>query len=184
MRHEGRLVKKYLVNVFLLTLSGSVFLGCSTSSHTLTDTALPSAPTTYEGIEIQGSPTFIHSTITVLGMLKKTQSFEVVQRYVSIIKEAEKSGMRAYDVKPTYEVGADTWQYSIVWYAGTIAHDAYHSRLYHEAKVWTGTEAERQCLAFQLQALKELNANEYLINYVEGLIEDPDYWSDYDNRYW
>lgn len=112
--------------------------------------------------------------------------------------------MKAWTKKPTFIVGARTWKHSALWYAGAIAHDAYHSKLYHEAKraihgkepdagAWTGTEAEKQCLAFQRQILLELNADEKTIAYVEECAKNPTYqghssgwrgWVDYLRRWW
>lgn len=152
-------------------------------------------------MEIQGSAAFITRTRNVLAMLDGTQAFADVEPYIAIIREAERSGMRAYDPKPTYEVGAPTWQHSELWYAGCIVHDGYHSKLYHEAKVmrggaepppesWTGAEAERGCLALQLRALVELGADSPLVDYVKRMLENPTYhgdpksWADYNMRKW
>lgn len=149
-----------------------------------------------EGIEIRGSADFILRTKEALRMLGETQCFKQVQQYIDIIKEGQHSAMRGYDEKPTYEVGEPTWRSSPIWYAGTIVHDGYHSKLYQEAKAksggkepiadtWTGTEAEKKCLKYQLRALRELNANERLITYVEGLIKNPTYHKvEYEERWW
>ncbi|HWO43141.1 MAG TPA: hypothetical protein VNO43_15170, partial [Candidatus Eisenbacteria bacterium] len=96
-----------------------------------------------------------------------------------------------------------TWRHSALWYAGAIAHDAYHSKLYHEGKsaagvppdrrVWTGIEAEKKCLRFQLETLGALNADDQTLAYLEGQLRHPTYvserggfrgWLDYLNRGW
>ena len=111
--------------------------------------------------------------------------------------------MRADAKRPTFVVGRATWKHSALWYAGTIAHDSYHSKLYHDAKAstgenppadcWTGSEAEKKCLAFQLQVLQELKADENMIAYVCGCAWNPTYqgrhkgwlgWWDYLRRWW
>ena len=122
--------------------------------------------------------------------------FPTVRSYLGRIKQSEKSGMKAYAKPPTYEVGEITWSASTIWYAGTISHDAYHSFLYHQSKeendgiepnpeLWTGTEAERKCLEFQLQVLQELLADEHITKYIERLKSDPNYHRiDYKKKNW
>ena len=112
--------------------------------------------------------------------------------------------MKAWAVKPTFTVGKATWRHSALWYAGAIAHDAYHAKLYSDAKgekhrkepdndAWTGVEAEKQCLAFQRQVLLELNADEKIIAYIDHCAQNPTYqgratgwrsWLDYLRRWW
>jgi hypothetical protein len=95
--------------------------------------------------------------------------------------------MSARGSKPTYCVGKRTWQSSPVWYASTIVHDGYHSKLYREnrrtvlgipytpRKAWTGKRAEQECLRLQLNALCEMSANPATQQYVRSLLENPTY---------
>jgi hypothetical protein len=112
--------------------------------------------------------------------------------------------MKAWGKDPTFVVGKPTWNHSVLWYAGAIAHDAHHAKLYAEAKSagrgvephansWTGTEAERQCLAFQRQVLLELRADPKIISYLDECRKNPTYqgrnhgwksWLDYLKRWW
>lgn len=150
-------------------------------------------------IEIQGSTPFITRTKAALERLQGSASFASVKPFVAVIKESKSSGMRAYELKPTYEVGKPTWQHSVTWYAGSIVHDGCHSKLYHDAKkrlkkepdpgAWTGKEAEIACLKLQLRALTEIKADAYPINYVKNLLKgsptyqgDPLSWSEYERR--
>jgi hypothetical protein len=144
------------------------------------------ASETVEGLEVTGSPEFITKTKEALDPLKHTKCFKVVKQYVAIIKESETSGMEATLEKPTYGVGKRTWQAGAVWYASTIAHDAFHSKLYHDAKdklkgkeppdaVWTGKEAEKKCLRFQADALRQMHAEKRQIDYVVELRKNPTY---------
>jgi hypothetical protein len=138
-----------------------------------------------------------------MALLRPTFFFQEVQRYLAVIKEGKRSGMKAHAKRPTFVVGRPTWQHSALWYAGTIAHDAYHSKLYHEAKdpttnkpaaeCWTGTAAERKCLAFQVQVLQSLHADENTVAYVRELEKNPTNqshnrgwkgWRDYWRRWW
>ena len=111
--------------------------------------------------------------------------------------------MRAYAKRPTFVVGKPTWKHSALWYAGAIAHDCYHSKLYHEARAstgttpsadcWTGSEAEKKCLAFQIEVLEMLGADQKMVAYVRELEKNPTYqghnrgwrgWRDYFKRWW
>jgi hypothetical protein len=82
--------------------------------------------------------------------------------------------MKAWAKRPTFIVGVRTWSHSALWYAGAIAHDAYHAKLYREANpafhgvrpdadAWTGIEAEKRCLAFQRQVLEGLAADDTIL---------------------
>lgn len=145
--------------------------------------------------EIRGAPAFKTRTLEALALLERSEAFTRAAPYIEIIKEADHSGMRAYDARPVYEVGFRTWNYSAPWYAGTIAHDGYHSLLYHVAKgtgaaeppasAWTGAEAERKCLKFQARVLREIKADPALIKYVRDQTPHPTYQNtEYSKRDW
>jgi len=148
----------------------------------------------FNGIEIKGSEAFSTKTKEALTLLKGSANFKKVSPYIAVITEGDHSGMAAYAAKPTFEVSSKTWTQPTEWYAGTIAHDGYHSLLYHQAKastgrtpaddVWTGASAEKTCLAFQEAVLTELKAD-YYAKYVHGLISDPEYQNiPYSQRNW
>jgi len=159
---------------------------------------------TIEGIEIRGKPEFLFCTQESLGRLRSTSQFELIRNHIRVIRQGRRSGMKAWEVKPTFTVGKATWRHSAVWYAGAIAHDAYHAKLYCDAKggkrrkepdseAWTGVEAEKSCLAFQRQVLVELDADEEIIAYIDQCEQNPTYqghatgwrsWLDYLRRWW
>lgn len=144
---------------------------------------------TFISIAIEGPSEFIENTKEALALIKeKTEFYGKVQNYIGRIKEADFSGMMAYEDIPTFYTDEPTWQATTVWYASVIIHDAHHSELYHRAKkslgedspaldtAWTGEAAEIECLEVQLKALIQLNADASIVNYVEQLIEQgPDY---------
>lgn len=158
----------------------------------------------FGGIEIQGGPEFLARTREALELLGPTSFSNEIERYIAVIKEGKRSGMKAYARRPTFVVGKPTWDSSTLWYAGAIAHDCHHSKLYHEAKsengskaperdAWTGKEAEKKCLSFQLEVLREVNADNSMIAYIERLSKNPTYqghnrgwraWWDYFWRTW
>jgi hypothetical protein len=155
------------------------------------------------GIEIQGSPEFISRTKEALSLLRRTPFFNVIPRYIAVIRQGKRSGMRADAERPAFVVGKRTWNHSALWYAGAIAHDSYHSKLYQEALVdaggkpdadcWTGTEAEKKCLAFQIEVMESLDADEETVQYLKQVEKNPTYqghnrgwraWWDYWQRRW
>jgi hypothetical protein len=158
----------------------------------------------FGGIQVSGNAAFRTRTEEALELLSSCSCFAEVQRYVGLIKQGGRSGMRAWAKPPALIVGAASWQHSTVWYAGIVAHDAYHSKLYHDAKAataeseppaytWTGAEAEKRCLLYQRQVLIELDADPQVIAYLDKQLENPTYqgrdtglaaWLDYLRRWW
>jgi hypothetical protein len=173
------------------------------------------------GIEVRGTADFLARTREALALLGVARRLEFVQANIAVIQQARRSGMKAWLKRPTFTVGKATWQHSARWYAGAIAHDAYHSKLYREAKnalsgatriplaspfgkgrkrgispaanSWTGAEAEKKCLVFQLQVLRELDAASEILSYVEQCANNPTYqgrnqgwrgWLAYRRRWW
>jgi hypothetical protein len=157
-----------------------------------------------DGIEIRGGPEFQIRTQEALALLRPMAQFTVICNHLKMIRQGQRSGMKAWAEKPTFVVGKATWRHSPLWYAGAIAHDAYHAKLYFDAKgnhggtepeadAWTGAKAERECLAFQQQVLLALNADETIIRYIENCALNPTYqgrnkgwrsWLDYLKRWW
>ena len=156
------------------------------------------------GIEIAGSGEFLLRTQAALALLQPLAQFEVIQGHLRMIRQARRSGVKAWAKMPTFFVGAPTWQHSALWYAGAIAHDAWHAKLYLDAKDkyrgkephaddWSGAETEKKCLTFQRQVLQALNADETIIGYLDNCAQDPTYqghnkgwrsWLDYRRRWW
>jgi hypothetical protein len=156
------------------------------------------------GIELRGRSEFLLRTKESLALLGCASRIGFIQDHISVIRQGHRSGMKAWAKKPIFVVGNRTWQHSALWYAGAIAHDAYHSKLYHDAKranggkkpeaeVWTGAEAEKKCLAFQREVMTELNADPKTMAYLEECAGNPLYqgrtqgwqsWLDYLRRGW
>jgi hypothetical protein len=140
---------------------------------------------TISGIEVRGRAEFIRATRQALELLQTHSCFAEVQRSVAVIKQGCRSGMHAGAKRPTFVVGRRTWSHSALWYAGAIAHDAYHSKLYHAGKTaargeppadcWTGREAEQKCLAFQIEVIEALGADARTVAYLEELRKNPTY---------
>lgn len=134
---------------------------------------------TFDGIQIRGNPKFIDQVTSSLSLLreKSPNAFALTQRYMRRIEQNSRSGMRAYDNPPTFDLSPKTAFYSITWCAGSIAHDTYHSKLYHEYvdahgepvpdEAWRGKERELECIRHQTQVMKEIGAPDYELTYLD-----------------
>ncbi len=132
-------------------------------------------------IDVVGNETFIVQVKKAQELMKNKapEEFEIIKNYVGLIRQAEHSGMLAYSQPPTYELNDRTAFYSITWCAGTIAHDAYHSKLYNDYKrsiggavpddVWMGQDAEKKCMGFQVEVMKKIGSPEHEIRYLNSL---------------
>ncbi|MDD5194171.1 MAG: hypothetical protein PHQ96_00670 [Candidatus Omnitrophica bacterium] len=148
----------------------------------------------FQGIEIVGSHEFVLHVGKALGLLNKNAffAFNTVKEYVGRIQESPRSGMNVYINPPTFELSAKSAFYSLTWCAGIIAHDAYHSQQYFSyqkihgdpvpAGVWTGKDAEIECLNFQKEAMRAIGAPDKEIDYVASV--EPTYYDvNKDGRY-
>lgn len=149
-------------------------------------------------ISIDGDATCQKDTLAALDLLaeKAPSHYATVTKYVGVIKcVTQGSGMEAYLSPPRYLAGEATRNAGTLWYAGTIAHDAGHSKLYNDylaanpaqpvpADVWTGQNAEAACLNAQYDALQQMNAPQSTLDYVQSSINNG-YWNvPYDQRWW
>jgi hypothetical protein len=156
------------------------------------------------GMEISGNGEFRRQTLQVLSLLQPLAEFALIQSHLKAIRQGRRSGVTAWAERPIFTVGAPTWSHSPVWFAGAIAHDAYHAKLYFEAKrragnrkpsieTWTGKAAELACLLFQKKILLNLRADKTTLAHIESHLRNPTYqgratglggWLDYRKRWW
>ena len=156
------------------------------------------------GPEIVGDDQFIAHVESSLSLLqaKAPVAYTMVIKYIGKIEQGEKSGMWVEKKPPTFELNKNTALYSTTWCAATIAHDAYHSKLYHEyqekhpglvpADVYSGQDAELKSIQHQVQVLKQIGAPQPEIEYLnsqDGLHQDVNRdgkydWDDYYTRNW
>jgi hypothetical protein len=151
--------------------------------------------------EIVGSLPFRNQVHQALLLLKSrdTNAYAIVTNYVGRIQEGKRSGMWAYKTPPTYEISSKTAFHSLTWCTATIAHDSFHSKLYHDYRkqhagavpdaVWTGIAAERQCMKHQLFVMDRIGANHWEIEYAKKQADghyakDNETWEDYESRTW
>ena len=83
---------------------------------------------------IDGDTAFAKKTKKALAIIEKSpEKYSIVLKYVRTIKQSnqtEQSGMHC--PSRTFLVTMDTYSSSKYWYASSIVHDAYHSKLYHD----------------------------------------------------
>lgn len=149
-------------------------------------------------VKIKGNDSCIAKTQEALNLLQNKAQihYSTVITYVGVIECADQgSGMYAWESPPRYQVGKATYEAGEIWYAGAIAHDSCHSKQYHDylsknnsasvpGEVWTGKEAERQCLDVQYDALTMIDADQNTLDYVKNIISS-EYWNvPYGDRWW
>jgi hypothetical protein len=151
--------------------------------------------------DIIGSVRFSNQVHQALMLLKARDAaaYTIVTNYVGRIQEGEHSGMWAYKTPPTYELSDTTAFYSVTWCAATIAHDSFHSKLYHDYQkshrepvpntVWIGTAAERKCMNHQLGVMNHIGAAPAEVDYAKKqaggqYVKDHATWEDYEKRKW
>jgi hypothetical protein len=158
----------------------------------------------FYGVTVYGSKSFIYQVEQSLNLLreKSPEAFKLTQRYAPRIEQNSRSGMRAYNDPPTFNLSEKTASYSTTWCGGSIAHDTYHSKLYHEYldahegpvpdEAWCGQARELECNRYQMGVLRAIGAPEYEITYLDHLDgshfdvngDGKETWVDYWLRDW
>jgi hypothetical protein len=141
-------------------------------------------------IEIDGDESCVADTVEALKLLEErapTHLQEVEENVGRIACQPSQSGMNVWAETPTFEVGDQTRQAGVVWYAGSIVHDAKHADLYHDYQdaspavpvpdlVWTGRDAEQACLDVQADALQQIGAPDDTVQYIREEAIDTGYY--------
>lgn len=153
-------------------------------------------------VTLIGSEAFTNHVGQSLRLLeqKAPSAYTTVTNYVKRIRQGQHSGMWAYETPPTYEMSDTTAFYSLTWCAATIAHDAFHSKLYHDYRsahgtpvpnaIWTGLQAEQACMKHQLAVMKAIGSPTNEVTHAEQqadghYVKDHETWEDFrKNRKW
>lgn len=156
------------------------------------------------GITVTGNNKYqiqVNKCLRLLSLKAKSE-YKIIKTHIGIIAQSDKSGMWAWENPPRYSMSDKTAFYSITWCAGTIAHDAYHSFLYHKYvspsgekppyDKWGGVNAEKLAIDFQVKVMKKIGASKHEINYLQtldGTHGDTNKdgkldWDDYKQRRW
>ena len=149
-----------------------------------------------QGIEVRGSDDFKAWTQEALTLIKTKapDAYAEVIASVNVI-ESVSAGSGMVVLEKRYKVGDETAHVpgyertqQLIWFAGTIVHDAHHSTLCGMAQIYSGKDAEVACLKVQKAALLKFETSSYFSNYLQGLIDGADdpvnqYWNN-PNRHW
>jgi hypothetical protein len=142
-------------------------------------------------IKIIGTELFKRAVTNALVLLKAKapESYQIAINNIGIIKQSEHSGMLTDQIPPIFELNDRSAFYSLTWCAGIIAHDSFHSYLYHDYKkvhsgivpryAWTGYAAEIKCLIHQARVLEAIGAPDNEISHCKNI---PVFYSDADNK--
>ncbi|MDB5175170.1 MAG: hypothetical protein JWM81_28 [Candidatus Saccharibacteria bacterium] len=164
-----------------------------------TPSATPPAEAPYQtGLQIVGNADCQRDTTAAIDLLKQKDPlvYQSVSHYVGrVVCQKDQSGMHAYEQPPTYHVGDATRTAGTIWYAGTIAHDTEHAKLYEDYMaqhpgvlipndIWTGQDAEATCLAVQADTLTHLGAPQYMIDSVNNALSTNYFNIPLDQRWW
>ncbi|HEY4417127.1 MAG TPA: hypothetical protein VGO57_15670 [Verrucomicrobiae bacterium] len=133
------------------------------------------------------------SNALFLLQIKTPAAYQIITNNIEIIDESTHSGMEASITHPTFDLNDRSAYFSPTWCAGVIAHDSFHSKLYHDYQkshagkmpddVWIGHAAEQKCLKHQTQVLQEIGAPKAEIDYCAAI--SPAYADvPYTNRNW
>ncbi len=161
-------------------------------------TATPEASATaaVKAIEVIGDDDFKAWTARALELieLKAPEAFAAVQASIDVINSvAAGSGM--YIEEKRFAVGDQTAHApgydedgQLLWYAGTIVHDAHHSDQFRRGVPHAGKAAEVECLTVQQAALRLMTEDPFFPTYLQGLIDGAgdgasQYWNQ-PNRHW
>lgn len=154
---------------------------------------------TPDPMKIIGNKDCISKTNSALDLLKEKAKtdYDMVNDYVGVIECVDsQSGMSAWEDPPKYKVGKITMDGGTIWYAGTIVHDACHSKQYNDylfanpsiqvpTEIYYSKEAEAECLDVQYGALEKIGATQDILDYIKNDAINAEYWDvDYEDRWW
>ena len=156
----------------------------------------PAATTERKTIEVLGDDSFKEWTERAMALLESEapEAYEAVLESIDVI-ESVAAGSGMYVAEKRFAVGEQTAfapgydeSAQLVWYAGSIVHNANHSAQYARGDPHTGKEAEVECLTVQLAAMQLLTDDAFFPGYLQGLIDGADdpvnqYWNQ-PNRHW
>lgn len=154
-----RIVTGFLYLLFLISLVA--LSGCTRTANARFDT-----------IAIRGNSRFDSQVAQALALLRSNSpaAYAVATNHLAVIEQAAHSGMLAWLSAPTFQLNDRSAFYSVTWCAGVIAHDSFHSKLYHDYfrehplersvpdHVWKGEQAERLCLDHQKVVMRDIRA--------------------------
>ncbi|MCL2576356.1 MAG: copper amine oxidase N-terminal domain-containing protein [Defluviitaleaceae bacterium] len=134
----------------------------------------------WDSIQIIGDANFIARNQAALDLIRtgSPEHYEMVLRYVGILRQHSSSGMWYWLDPPEFRIGTGTYMESTTWLATCIVHDAWHSwQAYHydenpfidpESDAWFN--AEMDAIRVQIEFLQAINAPQHYITHSESMI--------------
>jgi hypothetical protein len=136
--------------------------------------------TEFESIQIVGRPLFTSNVLKALKLIqeKAEEDYELTLYYIGQIRQWYQGGILLYAYPPTYFMAARTAISSITWCASCIAHETWHSKLYHDYwiqnpgdyhvphEVYGGQAIEIECNKYQLQVGQKIGMPESEIEWL------------------
>jgi hypothetical protein len=149
-------------------------------------------------VKISGDADCVQKTNQALSLLQKKSSgdFGKVIKNLGVVEcGAEGSGAFVWENPARFKVGLATYQAGEMWYASTLVHESCHVEQYRNyssshpggwvpSEIFSGSEAESQCLLEQYNELASLGAGQSLLDYTKKIAE-TNYWDiPYEKRWW
>jgi hypothetical protein len=156
-----------VLGVVALFLIGSWFSVPGARADTLTLLSARAAGRPFGPLSLlTGGQLFLGVTVFALGIMPYASASLIVQAFALIWRFLNRNGRRRREVPVV----------AVTWCAATIAHDSFHSKLYHDYlkahgqvpdDVWTGIAAEQQCMKHQLAVMEHIGAAKSEIDYAK-----------------
>jgi len=133
-------------------------------------------------IIIEGNKYFENKTLEALYLieLKSSEKYNIVSKYIRKIQQGENSKWVLNNlINKTFKFGEQVYSSYKEFYAQSIVHDSYHSKLYYDYienhgvnyvpdNIYSGEKAEWACLEYAISFLEEIRAPQHLINHVKS----------------
>jgi hypothetical protein len=149
-------------------------------------------------IKIVGGPDCVKNTNHALSILQQKSSgdLEKVLENIGIVEcVADGSGVFVWENPVRFKVGLATYQADELWYASALIHESCHAERYKKysfshpgepvpPEIFSGAEAESQCLFEQYNCLSRLDAEQPFLDYTKKIAKTY-YWDiPYEKRWW
>ncbi len=143
--------------------------------------SLPEIKSFTHTMRIEGDALYIQQVNHCLDVLasRAEEEYQVVLEHIGVISQNSRTGMKAWEDPPRFDMSNTTAFSSGPWCANSISHDAYHSYLYKgyklspyrrtEYELWAGFEAERKAIAYQLESAEKIGMSSDLVVYLKSL---------------
>jgi len=140
------------------------------------------------GIRIDGDDRFVRRVESAMDIIRRHPDFyELVNTYIDIIRPGVSPDRNVgggymdvfYAGGPTFVIDAITMAESLMWIAGSIVHDAYHSKLFFEydslwpdPDIWADGLGHMKTYEVQIDFLREAGASSHYIQWIRQWMTD------------